>query len=65
MGLAATIGDPMVRLNKHSDAGIETGIDRRQPQPGWAIAIGLSMGPTAPTAGGAAGVVAGVETVKA
>jgi hypothetical protein len=25
--------------------GIESGIDRRQPQPGWATAIGLSLGP--------------------
>jgi len=45
MGLAAQVGDPMVRLNKNSDAGLETGIDRRQPQPGWSVAIGLSMGP--------------------
>jgi hypothetical protein len=27
--------------------GIESGIDRRQAQPGWAVAIGLSLGPTA------------------
>ena len=47
MGLAAQVGDPMVRLNKNGDAGIETGIDRRQPQPGWSVAIGLSMGPGA------------------
>ena len=53
MGLAAQVGDPMVRLNKNSDMGIDCGIDRRQPQPGWAVAIGLSMGPTAPTGGGA------------
>jgi hypothetical protein len=45
MQLAAQIGDPMVRMNKISDIGMESGIDRRQPQPGWAVAIGLSMGP--------------------
>jgi type IV pilus assembly protein PilM len=30
-----------------SDIGIESGIDRRVPQPGWAVALGLSMGPRA------------------
>ena len=44
MGLAAQIGDPLARLAKNSDIGIESGIDRRQPQPGWAVAVGLSMG---------------------
>jgi Tfp pilus assembly PilM family ATPase len=51
MALSAQVGDPMVRLNKHSEVGIDSGIDRREPQPCWAIAIGLSMGPTASTAG--------------
>jgi len=65
MALAAQVGDPMVRLNKNSDMGIEMGIDRRQPQPGWAIAIGLSMGPAAPTpAGAAAAAAARAEAVK-
>ena len=45
MGLAAQVGDPMVRVGKNSDIGIESGLDRKQPQPGWAVAIGLSMGP--------------------
>lgn len=45
LGLAAQIGDPMVRMGRVSDVGFESGIDRRQPQPGWAVAIGLSMGP--------------------
>ncbi|MEA2733905.1 MAG: type pilus assembly protein PilM [Humisphaera sp.] len=60
MGLAAQVGDPMVRLNKNSDVGIDNGIDRRQPQPGWAVAIGLSMGPTV-----GATVPDKAETVKA
>lgn len=47
LGLAAQVGDPMLRLAKASDLGIESGIDRRQPQPGWTVAIGLSMGPAA------------------
>jgi len=45
MSLAAQVGDPLVRMGRISEIGIETGIDRRQPQPGWATAIGLSLGP--------------------
>jgi Tfp pilus assembly PilM family ATPase len=45
MGLAAQVGDPIVRMGRISDVGIESGIDRRQPQPNWAVAIGLSIGP--------------------
>lgn len=45
MSLAAQVGDPLVRMGRISDVGIESGIDRRQPQPGWAVAIGLSLGP--------------------
>ncbi|HVT90154.1 MAG TPA: pilus assembly protein PilM [Tepidisphaeraceae bacterium] len=45
LGLAAQLGDPLVRMGRVSEVGIESGIDRRQPQPGWAVAIGLSMGP--------------------
>jgi hypothetical protein len=45
MSLAAQVGDPLVRMGRVSEVGIESGIDRRQPQPGWATAIGLSLGP--------------------
>jgi type IV pilus assembly protein PilM len=45
LGLAAQVGDPLVRMGRISEVGIESGIDRRQPQPSWAVAIGLSMGP--------------------
>lgn len=45
MQLAAQVGDPMVRMGRISEVGIESGIDRRQPQPGWVTAIGLSLGP--------------------
>jgi type IV pilus assembly protein PilM len=44
MSLAAQVGDPMVRVGKNCEIPIESGIDRKQPQPGWAVAIGLSMG---------------------
>jgi type IV pilus assembly protein PilM len=45
LGLAAQLGDPMCRMSRGCQLGIETGIDRRLPQPAWAVAIGLSMGP--------------------
>lgn len=45
MMLSAQVGDPLVRMAKTTEIGIESGIDRRQPQPAWAVAIGLSMGP--------------------
>jgi len=56
MGLAAQIGDPLVRMGRISEIGIESGIDRHQPQPAWAVAIGLSMGPTRVAAQAAAPV---------
>ncbi len=46
MGLAAQVGDPMVRLAKVADIPADAGIDPTQPQPNWAVALGLSMGPT-------------------
>ncbi|MGH7214942.1 MAG: pilus assembly protein PilM, partial [Tepidisphaeraceae bacterium] len=67
MGLAAQVGDPMVRMGRVSEIGIESGIDRRQAQPAWSVAIGLSMGPAdASTGGGGAPsstpVVAGAQS---
>ncbi len=44
MGLPAQLGDPMARMSKTSDLPIESGIDRRLPQPSWTVALGLSMG---------------------
>jgi type IV pilus assembly protein PilM len=53
LSLAAQVGDPLVRMGRTTNVGIESGLDRRQAQPGWAVAIGLSFGPTAtsPVAG--------------
>jgi cell division ATPase FtsA len=51
MGLAAQVGDPLVRMGRVSEIAIESGIDRRQPQPNWAVAIGLSMGQAAGSEG--------------
>jgi len=45
LGLAAQVGDPLIRMGRTSEVGIESGIDRRQAQPAWAVAIGLSLGP--------------------
>lgn len=45
LGIAAQVGDPLARMGKTTEVGIESGIDRRQQQPNWAVAIGLSLGP--------------------
>jgi type IV pilus assembly protein PilM len=45
IGVAAQIGDPLARMVRQSEVGIESGIDRRTPQPAWSIAVGLSVGP--------------------
>ena len=42
LGLPATLGDPLARLLK--DPATQGGVDVRQPQPGWAIAVGLAIG---------------------
>lgn len=44
LSLEAIIGDPLVRLGRGAQISPESGIDRRQAQPSWALAIGLSMG---------------------
>ena len=45
LGLPAQVGDPMARMGKNSVISPDSGIDRRQPQPNWSVAIGLSLGP--------------------
>jgi len=47
LGIPGSVGDPLVRMGRISNISVESGIDRRMPQPGWAVAIGLSMGPAA------------------
>jgi len=44
LGVAANVGDPLARLSKATDVGIESGIDRRSPQPAWTVALGLTLG---------------------
>lgn len=43
--LAAQVGDPLVRMGRTTEIDPRSGIDRREPQPAWAVALGLSMGP--------------------
>ncbi len=47
LAIPGHVGDPLVRMGRISNIRVESGIDRRSPQPGWAVAIGLSMGPAA------------------
>jgi len=44
LNLPAQIGDPLVRCGRIEGAGLGIGLDRREPQPDWAVAVGLSMG---------------------
>lgn len=44
LNLPAQIGDPLVRCGRVEGAGLGIGLDRREPQPDWAVAVGLSMG---------------------
>ena len=48
LGLPATLGDPLARLTK--DNVTQSSVDVRQPQPGWAIAVGLALGMAPPSA---------------
>lgn len=44
LNLPAQIGDPLVRVKRVEGAGLDIGLDRREPQPDWAVAVGLSLG---------------------
>ncbi len=45
LNVPAQIGDPLVRIgNAANSSGSDLGIDRREPQPRWAVAVGLSLG---------------------
>lgn len=47
LGIAAQLGDPMVRLGRTSKVPVESGLDISKPQPAWAVAVGLSIGQNA------------------
>lgn len=44
LNLPAQIGDPLIRVNFGENATTNDELDRRKPQPNWAVAIGLSLG---------------------
>jgi type IV pilus assembly protein PilM len=44
LNVPAQIGDPLVRIGSAAAGGSDLGIDRREPQPRWAVAVGLSLG---------------------
>ena len=44
LNLPAQIGDPLLRVKRPDAAGPEKGLDQREPQPDWAVAVGLSVG---------------------
>jgi len=44
LNLPAQIGDPLVRIGASNALSPDCGLDRREPQPRWAVAIGLSLG---------------------
>ena len=44
LNLPAQVGDPLVRIERVEGAGLWMGLDRRAPQPDWAVAVGLSLG---------------------
>jgi type IV pilus assembly protein PilM len=46
LNLPAQVGDPLVRVRRVAGAGLSIGLDRREPQPDWAVAVGLSLGYT-------------------
>jgi len=43
LNLPAQIGDPLVRMGNLHTSGSKTGLDRREAQPQWAVAVGLSL----------------------
>jgi type IV pilus assembly protein PilM len=47
LNLPAQIGDPLMRIGRVEGAGLQIGLDRREPHPQWAVAVGLSLGAAA------------------
>lgn len=42
--ISAQLGDPLARLVRSDDGSPPTGLDMRQPQPAWAVPMGLCLG---------------------
>ncbi len=50
LNMPAQIGDPFARIGNAEGVKLSIGLDRRQAQPAWAVAVGLSIGSDAATA---------------
>jgi len=46
LNLPAQIGDPLVRVGRPRESGQAISLDQREPQPDWAVAVGLCIGAT-------------------
>ncbi len=46
LNLPAQVGDPFLRIKKVEGSQSKVDIDCREPQPAWAVAVGLSLGAT-------------------
>ena len=44
LNLPAQIGDPLVRVGRPRETGPSIPLDQREPQPDWAVAVGLCIG---------------------
>lgn len=44
LNLPAQIGDPLLRIKRVGEVDLFKDLDQREPQPDWAVAIGLSIG---------------------
>lgn len=44
--IGAQLGDPLARLVRANHRGATPGVDIEQPQPGWAVPLGLCLSPT-------------------
>lgn len=44
LNVPAQIGDPLLRVGHKDNLPVNEGLDQREPQPDWAVAIGLSIG---------------------
>ncbi len=46
LNIPAQMGDPLMRISHVDGAGQKLDLDRRNPQPTWTVAVGLSLGAT-------------------
>lgn len=47
LNVPAQVGDPLLRIGRSTDSDTDDQADRREPQPDWAVAVGLSAGAAA------------------